>query len=73
MASRISRLDLVNVADRTRKRGKVGFPHRLANSIEKNMTVLAQAVITNSNSIIVLFTINKMLLEYHAAAYFITL
>jgi hypothetical protein len=59
MASRISRLDLVNVADRRKKRGKVGFPHRLTNSktrghtnkLEKNMT--AQAVITDSNSIIV--------------------
>jgi hypothetical protein len=81
MALRISRLDLVNVADRRRKRGKVGFPRRLTNSktrghtnkLEKNMTVLAQTVITDSNSIIVLFTINKMLLEYYAAAYFITL
>jgi hypothetical protein len=69
MASRINRLDLVNVADRRRKRGKVGFPHRLTNGkarghtnkLEKNMTVLTQAVITDS--IIVLFTINKMYLN----------
>jgi hypothetical protein len=67
VASRISRLDLVNVADRRRKRGKVGFPHRLTNSktrghtnkLEKNMTVLAQAVITDSNSISALFIIYK--------------
>jgi hypothetical protein len=60
MASRISRLDLVNVADRRSNRGKVGFPHRLTNGktrgymnkLEKNMTVLAQAVITDSSSII---------------------